>query len=715
MDGQPEILSLASSILGAVVPRFKGARAESAESAAPGIAHGATVLVVADPAGVVKHISLNARDVLGEACERAAEFRLSLVELLQPERSADIDALLERFANTVSGESFASELLTRSPGGLPRWLEILSRNLLAKPGVAGFLLEIRDATQQRAEASLRAVLTESLRSIPDSVIVTDTNGIVQFVNPAFEACTGYRASEVIGRPPALLKSGKHRRDYFENMWRTISEGGAYRIEVINRRKNGDHYWEELVITPVKDSSGTISHYVSVGRDISERKRLEAEAEDRAFFDEVTGACSARLLFERSKSVLALARRHGRSVAMLHVEIGGIPMTAGSCDRVGKEILRRLGERLRQGLRESDAVARTRADQFIILLSEVGEPESTARIARRLRRTITKPFRLQEQAINMSASIGVALYPQDAASYDELVEFSEAALHRARGTRHGVEFFKRGQTDFTNERLSLEDDLRWAWEKKQFVLHYQPILALESGDIIGAEALARGHMIGIEALARWPHLERGMIAPAQFIPMAERTGRIIALDRWAIATAARQAGNWSEKGWAGWVSVNLSPRSLNDSELAGYIETCMRQYNVEPGRIVLEVTESAAMRDVENTARVLRRLREVGVRIALDDFGIGHSSLAHLKHFPVDILKLDRSFVKDIGVDAKIEHLIEVMINLAHRMEACIVAEGVENKAQLEWLRAAGCDYVQGYLIGHPEPAEEVRPLEKVNP
>jgi PAS domain S-box-containing protein/diguanylate cyclase (GGDEF)-like protein len=711
MDGQPEILSLAASILGSVVPRWKGARGESGKNAAPNIAHGATVLVVADPAGTVKNISLNAREVLGEACERAAEFRLTLAELLQPERRADVDELLERFTHTVSDESFSTELLTRSPAGLPRWLEILSRNLLAKPGVAGFLLEIRDATQQRAEATLRALLTETMRSIPDSVIVTDTNGIVQFVNSAFEMRTGYRAVDVIGRTPSFLKSGKHRRDFFELMWRTISEGGSYRNDVLNRRQNGELYWEELVITPVKDAGGTISHYVSVGRDITERKRLEAQAEERAFFDEVTGACTPRLLSERSKSVLALARRHGRSVAMLHLEIAGVP----DSQRDAREILRRLGERLRQGLRESDAVARTGPDQFLVLLSEVGEPEATARIARRLHRTICKPFRLQDQNVSIGASIGVALYPQDAASYDELVEFSEAALHRARGTRHGVEFFKRGQTDITNERLSLEDDLRWAWERKQFVLHYQPILALDSGDIIGAEALARGHMIGIEALARWPHLERGMIGPAQFIPMAERTGRIIALDRWAIATAARQAGSWSEKGWAGWVSVNLSPRSLNDSELADYIESCMRQYNVEPGRIVLEITESAAMRDVENTARVLKRLRAVGVLIALDDFGIGHSSLAHLKHFPVDIIKLDRSFVKDIGLDNKIEHLIEVIISLAHRIEASVVAEGVESKTQLDWLRAAGCDYVQGYLIGHPEPAEDVRPVQRVSP
>jgi EAL domain-containing protein (putative c-di-GMP-specific phosphodiesterase class I) len=233
-------------------------------------------------------------------------------------------------------------------------------------------------------------------------------------------------------------------------------------------------------------------------------------------------------------------------------------------------------------------------------------------------------------------------------------------------------------------------------------------------MIGAEALARGHMIGVEALARWPHLERGIIEPAQFIPLAERTGRIVALDRWAIATAARQAAAWSAKGWSGWVSVNLSARSLNDSDLAGYLVSCMRQYEIEPGRIVLEITESAAMRDVEVTARILHQLKDAGVLIALDDFGMGHSSLAHLKYFPVDILKLDQSFVRDIGSDPKFEQLIEVIITLAHRIGARIVAEGVETEPQLNWLRAAGCDYVQGYLIGRPGPPVDIRPLERLN-
>jgi EAL domain-containing protein (putative c-di-GMP-specific phosphodiesterase class I) len=283
------------------------------------------------------------------------------------------------------------------------------------------------------------------------------------------------------------------------------------------------------------------------------------------------------------------------------------------------------------------------------------------------------------------------------------------MERAKKDHSGFEFYRQELSVHTRERLSLEEDLRWASERGHFVLHYQPILALATGQVVGAEALARGQLIGVEALARWPHFERGMMPPSEFIPLAEQTGRIISLDRWAISAAARQAALWCESGWAGWVSVNLSARSLHDPELPVYVARVLEAQKLDPARLVLEVTESAAMRDPDATARVLRALKDVGAIVAVDDFGVGHSSLAYLKYFPVDLLKLDQSFVQDIGIDAKDEQLLEVMITLAHRIGAQVVAEGVEEEGQLEWLRASGCDFVQGYLIGQPVPAEDVQP------
>jgi PAS domain S-box-containing protein/diguanylate cyclase (GGDEF)-like protein len=712
MGAQLENLSRAASLFSAVVPRLRGPTRD-AEAPPLGAAqlHGATVTCVCDDQGVVLQISPNAQTVLGHACERAAEFRVALGGLLQPEDLVDVDGLVGQLRRTAPGESFTTELLTRSPSGAPRWLEIWCRNLHNEATIAAHLLEIRDITLRHIDLQHRALLSSGLHQLAESVIVTDLAGVIRYVNPAFEQQTGYRATEVIGCTPALLKSGRHRAEFFETLWRTITQGQAYRGEVCNRRKNGEVYHEEVLITPIRDPQGVISHFVSSSRNITEQKHADAQIEDRAFFDPLTGEASARLMKERAAQILPLARRHGHSSAMLHFHINGLHALSEQLGRtIVEEVLRRVAERLRNRLRESDSLARLDSDEYVVLLSEVSEENATARVVRRLRESVCKPYQIQEHTISVSVTVGVALYPQDAAGYDELLDHAHRAAVRARTLRTSVEFYTRGLTELTNDRLTLEEDLRWAWDRKQFVLHYQPIAELGTGDAVGSEPLACGPVIGLEALARWPHLERGMLEPAQFLPVVERTGRVVALDRWALDSAARQAAAWSSNGWRGWVSVNLSARSLHDADLVAYLKTCMQQHGVEPGRLVLEITEIAATRDIDVTARILRELRESGVLIALDGFGLGNTSIAHLKHFPVDILKLDPSFVHDIGQDPKFEQLIEVIITLAHRLGARIVAEGVEEQSQLDWLRKAGCDYVQGYFIGRPEAAEVIGQL-----
>ena len=712
---QAEPLELAASLLAAVVPRFRsGTRAEADPAVAPLAENSCTVLAVCDAAGVVRQITANAQQVLGEAAERAGEFRLTLAELLQPEVPAQLEQqIVQRLPRTAAEEAFASNLLTRAPSGAPRWLEIYCRNLLGEPTVSGYLLEIRDITPRHTNDTFRQLMADTLNALQESVMVLDAEGTILHVTPAFEENTGYNAGDVVGKTPEALNHGRSPRSEFcDPVADTIRAGANFQGEISARGKNGDLLHLVATIKPVRDDQNVITHYVASARDITSEKQSASQTEDRAFHDALTGVSTPRLMKERSRQILALARRHGHTAAMLHIDLTRFSALNDRLGRaIGDEVLRRVADRLKQGLRESDALARLGSDEFAVLLSEVAEEDATARVVRRLRDVIGKPFKIQEHSISLEASIGVALYPQDATAFDELSKYAELALNRARSNRSGVEFFRQELTEITNERLSMEEDLRWAWERKQFTLHYQPIVALDSGDVVGAEALARGHVIGLEALARWPHLERGLIEPAQFIPLAERTGRIVALDRWAIATAARQAATWAETGWKGWVSVNISARSLTDPDLAGYIASCLQQHNVEPGRIVLEVTESMAMRDIEATARVLHQLREAGVLIALDDFGVGHSSLIYLKHFPVDLLKLDSSFIQDIGSDPKFEHLIEVIITLAHRIGAKVIAEGVEVREQLEWLQAAGCDYVQGYLIGRPKPPEEVKPLE----
>ena len=701
----------ASSLIAmAIRPRMFGPRGNPADNVTDELRAlfmaSPSVLCLTDAAGNIKAISPNAARVLGDACDRAAELGITARELLQPHNPDEIQTVLDDLSRTDPKDTASWTLKTRAPSGEARWIELSGRNLLFDAEVAALLFEIRDVTRDHLQNERHHLLGYALEQSPDAVIVTNAQGFIEYVNAAFENASGYTLAELRGRTPSVLKADRHAPDYFERMWATLRNGEVFLSEIANRRKNGEIYYEDLIIEPVRDAHGVISHFVSTGRDITLRKRTELNSDAAAFYDSVTGVSTFKLLRERSRQILALARRHGLTAALLQVDVKGL---AGVNTNLGPdvrdELLRKFGERLKQGLRESDVIARAENEGFLILLSDVAEAAATARVVRRLRESVSRPFQIRDHSLTIANTVGVALYPQDATTFDELVDYSSIALKRAEVSTNGYQFYKKETTDLTDERLSLEDDLVWAWDRKQFVLHYQPVVAVGSGRIIGAEALARGHVIGMEALARWPHMDRGEIQPAEFIPVAERTGRIVALDRWAIATAARQAAAWSQEGWNGWIAVNLSARSLHDADLPAYIRRCFETHDLPPGRIILEITESTAMRDTEMTARILSELREAGALIAIDDFGVGHSSLAYLKHFPVDILKLDHKFVNDIGNTGKQEALIETVIALAHKIGAQVVAEGVEAQSQLSWLKSVGCDFAQGYLVGRPKPPD----------
>lgn len=654
---------------------------------------------------VVASITANARHVLGDACDRAADLHLSFNDLIQPEDPHRLDDWLGRAWLPEPPPPIV--LPTRGPGPQRRWLELLTPGRTALGNTETIIVEVREVSDQAERHNHARLLAYALDAGSDAAFLTDPDGRIEYVNRAFEALFGYRASEVKGRPASLLASGRHRPDFFTRMWDTIRAGQPFTGEVLNRRADGSLCTVDLTITPLPGDDTIPAGYVAVARDITNRKRAEQAVEDHAYYDALTGLANHRLLRERARQTLALARRHGSIAALLHIDMDRLRGVNAQHGRAGgDEVLRTVAERLRQGLRESDTLARVGGDEFLVLLSDVVDEHSIARIVRRLHESIRQPFSLQERSITLTCRIGVSLYPQDATTFDDLAAAAEAALRRAEQTTSEFEFFERGQSAASHDRLLLEDDLHWAWEHDQFVLHYQPITGTD-GEIVGAEALARNDVIGVEALARWPHMERGLLEPSQFIPLAERTGRILSLDRWAITTAMRQAVRWLENGWDGWVSVNLSARSLQDPELPSYIERTLRSHALDGSRFAVEITEGAAMRDPAQTARVLDALRGLGVRIALDDFGVGHSSLAYLKMFPVDLLKLDRCFIRGIGHDLREEQLIEIMISLAHRIGARVIAEGVEEVVQLEWLKRAGCDFVQGYLIGRPAPPETV--------
>lgn len=665
---------------------------------------GSTVFCFTDRKGIVASITPNARQVLGEACDRAADLGLTFADLVQPEDRQRLEDWTRRAWLPEPPPPLV--LPTRGPNPGRRWLELSTPGRMTLGGHESIMVELREVTDRAERQNHALLLAHALDSGTDAAYMTDLDGRIEYVNPAFEQMFGYRAAEVVGRPASLLSSGRHRGDFFARMWHVLGNDQAFTGELVNRRSDGALCTIDLTITPLRGDDTLPPRYLAVARDITSRKRIEREVEDLAYYDALTGLANHRLLRERARQILALARRHGSTAALLHVDMDRLRGVNAQHGRAtGDDVLRTVAERLRQGLRESDTLARIGGDEFLVLLSDVDE-HAIARVVRRLQESVTRPLALREQSLTLGCRIGVALYPQDASTFDDLVGAAEVALRRAEQARSAFEFFEHGLSAASHDRLTLEDDLHWAWEHDQFVLHYQPIIGTD-GSVVGAEALARNDVVGVEALARWPHMERGLLQPADFIPMAERTGRILSLDRWAITTAVKQGVTWRQSGWRGWVSVNLSARSLQDPELPAYIERTLEAHGLAGHHFVVEITESAAMRDPAQTARVLEALRQLGVLIALDDFGVGHSSLAYLKLFPVDLLKLDRCFISGIGKDVREEQLIEIMISLAHRIGAKVVAEGVEQAEQMAWLHRAGCDYVQGYFIGRPAPPESV--------
>ena len=418
----------------------------------------------------------------------------------------------------------------------------------------------------------------------------------------------------------------------------------------------------------------------------------------AYHDPLTNLANRRLLRERAEQALTLARRHRRTVGLLYLDLARFKAVNDSLGHTaGDELLKMISDRLSHGLRKSDALVRMGGDEFAILLSEIERQEDAADVAQRVLESLKPSFWLEGQAVHLEGNLGITLYPQDGTTVEELMRRADIAMYRAKAEGIGFKFYQPSLDVYTRDRLLLETELREALERQQLVLYYQPVFDVKDKRVIG-----------LEALIRWPHPQRGLVPPEDFIPLAEESDLILHLDRWTIATAARQARVWASQGWDGWLAVNLSARSFGNPSLPEYIGQILQEEELPPGRLRLEITERVAMRDPEVTIHLLKKLTALGVSVSVDDFGLGYSSLAYLKRFPVHQLKIDRSFVQGIGADTRDERLVEAVITLTRGLGVEVLAEGVERADQLEWLKEQGCGLVQGYLVGHPVSPDELQ-------
>ncbi len=536
----------------------------------------------------------------------------------------------------------------------------------------------------------------------DGVVITNAEGVIESVNPAFTKLTGYSAEEAVGKTPALLKSGRHDKTFYEALWTSLRETGHWQGEIWNRRKTGEIYPEWLTITEIRDDIGGEHKYAGVFSDISERKESEQQIRALAYYDALTGLPNRRLFHDRLGLALSQMRRHEQKLAVMFIDLDLFKRINDTLGHdAGDAVLVEMAARLKTCVRESDTVSRMGGDEFTILMPEIRGPDDAAHLARRVVASLREPLTFDGRELYVTSSVGIAIFPDDGETADELTRSADTAMYRAKELgRNNYQLYTESMHTESLERMAIESHLRQAIERGEFDLNYQVKVDLVSH-----------RTTGVEALLRWNNPELGLVPPAQFIPIAESTGLILPIGGWVLEHACRQACAWRDLGLPEIsVAVNISSRQLHQSNLVETVTAALEATGFEASRLELELTESMLMENLDEVAPQLVRLRELGVRIGIDDFGTGYSSLAYLKRLPIDTLKIDVSFIRNIPDDADDAEIVAAVVAMAHRLDLKVVAEGVENEAQVRFLRTLGCDQIQGYLVGRPLSADNLASL-----
>ncbi|MBR0567883.1 EAL domain-containing protein [Azoarcus sp. L1K30] len=585
-------------------------------------------------------------------------------------------------------------------GGVVRWVH--ERADLRRDS-AGHLLGgigmVQDITEQmHAEQKLKQAAAV-FENTAEAVLITDVDHRIVAVNRAFTVITGYTADEAIGRKPSMLSSGRQGESFYAGMWREVSVTGHWQGEIWNRRKGGEVFPELLTVSTVRDEEGFITHFVGVFSDISAMKQAEAKLQHQAHYDALTDLPNRVLLNLRLEHGVERVRRSGMMMAALFMDIDRFKNINDSLGHpVGDELLIEIAQRLRGRMRAEDTLARLGGDEFVILLDRIQRAEDVANFAQEVIDLMNQPYHLSSgQEVFVGASIGISLFPHDNDDHRQLIRNADAALYEAKAAGRNVyRFYTEALTAAAQERLALEVALRRALERDELVLHYQPVIAVASG-----------HTIGVEALVRWRQSSGELTSPQRFIPVAEETGLIVPLGAWVMEQACRQGRAWLDAGDVLSVAVNLSSRQFADGALVDMVRGVLDRTGFPAPLLTLELTESAVMAQPDRAVDVLKALKAIGVKFSIDDFGTGYSSLAYLKRFPVDALKIDRSFVADIVRDESDRMIVSTIVAMAHQLRLDVIAEGVETAEQLALLSALGCAACQGYLFGHAVNASEI--------
>ncbi len=583
-----------------------------------------------------------------------------------------------------------------TPAGPRHWL-VVRFPLQAESGVRLVGAVAVDISDRRRRESTLHRMAAILESSHDAVISASPDGLVTSWNMGATQMYGYSAAEMEGQPVSILEPEERAGEIDQVLERIRAGERVVRYETIRLHKSGRALEVAVAVSPILDETGAVAGTASISRDIGDTKRAQEIIVFQSFHDSLTGLSNRALLMERLTLCLEKARHGAKRLAVLFLDLDLFRAINDSFGHdVGDNIFREVSRRLLQCVRDGDTVARVGGDEFIVLLPDLARSEDATTVARKLLEAVAQPFEIEGRRVDLTTSIGVAIYPDDGQDPEALLRNADAAMTRAK--ERGRNNFQLSVPELTEEalrRLSLQAGLRQAIENNELVLHYQPVLSL-----------ATGRIVELEALVRWQHPQNGLIMPNDFIHVAEKAGMMVSLGEWVLAKAAQQTRLWQIAGFAGLrIAINLSPSQFHEKNLVSNVRRVLTETGLPAEALEIEITEGVAMEDAEVTVANLLALRDLNVGVSIDDFGTGYSSLSYLKRLPIDTIKLDQSFVRDVTSDPDDAAIASAVIAMAHSLELSVVAEGVETEEQLAFLRSQGCDRMQGHLLAPALPAE----------
>jgi diguanylate cyclase (GGDEF)-like protein/PAS domain S-box-containing protein len=585
------------------------------------------------------------------------------------------------------------------PDGEARWIRVTSEVTKEDGGSpVSALASFTDVTEQKADEERRLLWAQVLESSSDAIVVTDGERRIVRANRAFEEMTGFSEAEVIGELPGLFRSDQHDASFYAEMLGTLVKTGRWRGEVWHRRKDGSLFPALVSLTSVQ-RGGRTTHFVAIAADLTERKSTAERLEFLAQHDALTDLPNRALFEGLLAQAVAGARREGSELAVLCVDVDLFKTVNESLGHsAGDEVLRQVASRIRGCLRSSDVLSRPGGDEFLVLLAAHVSEEEVLSVAGRIGSAVSRPLAVAGSDVTVTASVGAALFPSHGDDAGTLLSSAETAMYQAKGLgRNTVQRFSAAETRTGIDVLATETRLVRALERDEFILHFQPVVELTTGRVTGAEALVR-----------WNDPIHGLTGPAGFIPLAEERGLVVAIGEWVLSNACLQARRWIDEGKEPLrVSVNISAFQFRHPSFERRLSEILSETRLPPRFLELELTESVLMSESDRAVGLLRRVRDLGVALAIDDFGTGFSSLAYLRRFPIDRLKIDQSFVRDLWTDASAASIVRAVIAFARGLNVRTVAEGIETKPQLTYLRFHGCDEGQGFLLGRPAVAKEI--------